>query len=166
MLQERQVDVALGPPEIASRAPGTNPCILFKSPMVILASRYRPLADRMAFTRADLGAARWVLHQPSSGIRIAADRLLAQIGLGGSLQANELTSNMILSLLRTRDHLAVVPRYVFATASLASELVQIDVGEAQVSLCHAAVWIDRSATSAIGRFVEHMRHALNRLGEI
>ena len=88
MLHEGQVDVALGPPEIASRAPGASSCILFKSPMVILASRYHPLAGRMAVTRTDLEAARWALHQPGSGIRIAADRLLAQIGLGESLQAN------------------------------------------------------------------------------
>ena len=114
--------------------------------MVILASRYHPLAGRMAVTRTDLEAARWALHQPGSGIRIAADRLLAQIGLGESLQANELPSNMILSLLRMGDHLAVVPRYVLATTSLAGELVQIDSGEAQVSLSHAAVWTDRSAT--------------------
>ena len=106
MLHEGQVDVALGPPEIDSRAPGTSSCILFKSPMVILASRYHPLAGRMAVTRTDLKAARWALHQPGSGIRIAADRLLAQIGLGESLQANELPSNMILSLLRMGDHLA------------------------------------------------------------
>ena len=106
------------------------------------------------------------LHQPGSGIRIAADRLLAQIGLGETLQANELPSNMILSLLRMGDHLAIVPRYVLATTSLAGELVQIDSGEAQVSLSHAAVWTDRSATPAVGRFVEHMCHALNRLGEI
>ena len=166
MLHEGQVDVALGPPEIASRAPGASSCMLFKSPMVILASRYHPLAGQMAVTRTDLEAARWALHQPGSGIRIAADRLLAQIGLGESLQANELPSNMILSLLRMGDHLAVVPRYVLATTSLAGELVQIDIGESQVSLSHAAVWTDRSATPAVGRFVEHMRHALNRLGEI
>ena len=73
---------------------------------------------------------------------------------------------MILSLLRMGDHLAVVPRYILATTSMASELVQIDSGEAQVSLSHAAVWTDKSATSAVDRFVEHMRHALNRLGEI
>ena len=99
MLHEGQVDVALGPPEIASRAPGASSCVLFKSPMVILASRYHPLASRMAVTRTDLEMARWALHQPGSGIRIAADQLLAQIGLGESLQANELPSNMILSLI-------------------------------------------------------------------
>ena len=73
---------------------------------------------------------------------------------------------MIMSLLQMRDHLAVVPRHVLGATSPASELVQIDSGEAQVSLSHAAVWTDKLATSGVGRFVEHMRHALNRLGEI
>ena len=166
MLHEGQVDIALGPPEIATRVPGASSSILFESAMVILASRYHPLAGRIAVTRTDLEAARWALHQPGSGIRIAADQLLAQIGLGESLQANELPSNMILSLLRMGDHLAVVPRYVLANTSLAGELVQIDSGKAQVSLSHAALWTDRSSSPAVGRFVEHMRYSLNRLGEI
>ena len=166
MLYEGQVDVALGPPEIAARAPRASSCILFESPMVILASRYHPLAGRMAVTRTDLEAARWALHRPGSGIRIAADRLLAQIGLGESLQANELPSNMILSLLRMGDHLAVVPRYVLANTSLAGELVQIDSGKAQVSLSHAALWTDRSSSPAVGRFIEHMRRSLSRLSEV
>ena len=134
--------------------------------MVILASRYHPLAGRIAVNRTDLEAARWALHQPGSGIRIAADQLLAQIGLGESLQANELPSNMILSLLRMGDHLAVVPRYVLANTSLAGELVQIDSGKAQVSLSHAALWTDRSSSPTVGRFVEHMHRSLHRLGEI
>ena len=167
MLHEGQVDVALGPPDIAARQAKASSCLLFESPMVILASRYHPLAGRMAVTRADLEAARWALHQPGSGIRIAADRLLAQIGLGESLQANELPSNMILSLLRMGDHLAVVPRYVLANTSLADELVQIDSGQAPVSLSHAAVWTGRSPSpTVVARFVEHMRQSLNRLGEI
>ena len=166
MLHEGKVHMALGPPEITSRATGASSCILFKSPMVILASRHHPLAGRVAVNKTDLEAARWALHQPGSGIRIAADRLLAQIGLGESLQANELPSNMILSLLRMGDHLAVVPRYILVTTPLAGELVQIDIGQTQVSLSHAAVWIERSATPAVGRFVEHMRQSLNRLGEI
>ena len=166
MLHEGQVDIALGPPEIATRIPGASSSILFESPMVILASRYHPLAGRIAVNRTDLEAARWALHQPGSGIRIAADQLLAQIGLGESLQANELPSNMILSLLRMGDHLAVVPRYVLANTSLAGELVQIDSGKAQVSLSHAALWTDRSSSPTVGRFVEHMHRSLHRLGEI
>ena len=166
MLHEGQVDIALGPPEIAARVPGASSSILFESPMVILASRYHPLAGCIAVTRTDLEAARWALHQPGSGIRIAADQLLAQIGLGESLQANELPSNMILSMLRMGDHLAVVPRYVLANTSLASELVQIDSGKAQVSLSHAALWTERSSSPAVGHFVEHMHRSLNQLGEI
>ena len=166
MLHEGQVDIALGPPEIATRIPGASSSILFESPMVILASRYHPLAGRIAVNRTDLEAARWALHQPGSGIRIAADQLLKQIGLGESLQANELPSNMILSLLRMGDHLAVVPRYVLANTSLAGELVQIDSGKAQVNLSHAALWTNRSSSPAVGRFVEHMHRSLNRLGEI
>ena len=166
MLHEGQVDIALGPPEIAARVPGASSSILFESPMVILASRYHPLAGCIAVTRTDLEAARWALHQPGSGIRIAADQLLAQIGLGASLQANELPSNMILSMLRMGDHLAVVPRYVLANTSLASELVQIDSGKAQVSLSHAALWTERSSSPAVGHFVEHMHRSLNQLGEI
>ena len=166
MLHEGQVDVALGPPDIASATPNAHACILFESPMVILASRYHPLAGRMAVTRTDLEAARWAMHQPGSGIRIAADRLLAEIGLGEALQANELPSNMILSLLRMGDHLAVVPRYVLASTSLAGELVQIDSGQAQVSLSHAAMWTDRAASPVTARFVEHMRQSLGRFGEI
>ena len=40
---------------------------------------------------------------------------------------------MIMLILRMRDHLAVVPRYVLGATSPASELVQIDSGEAQVT---------------------------------
>ena len=158
--------MALGHPEITSRVPGASSYILFKSPMVILASCYHPLASRTAVNKTDLEAARWVVQQPDSRIWIAADGLLAEIGLGDSLQTNYLPSNMILSLLRMGNHLAVVSRSILATTPLAGELVQIDIGQAQVSLSHPAVWIDTSATPAVGRFVEDMRQALNRLGEI
>ena len=67
---------------------------------------------------------------------------------------------MILSLLRMGDHLAVVPRYVLASTSLAGELLQIDSGQAQVSLSHAAMWTDRAASPVTARFVEHMRQSL------
>ena len=120
----------------------------------------------MAVNKADLEAAHWALHQPGSDIRIAADRLLVQIGPIESLYANELSSNMILSLLQIRDHLAIFPRYILATTPLAGELMQIDIGQPQVNLSHAAVWIERSANPAVGRFVDHLRQSLNRLSKI
>lgn len=166
MLQDGMIDVALGPPEIASRSQAEGICRLFDSPMVILASRYHPLAGRTAVSVGDLEAARWALHQPGSGIRIAADRLLRQMGVGETLQANELPSNMILSLLRHGDHIAVVPRYVLAHTQIAHELVQIDSGTAPVTLAHAAIWTDRQPSPALARFVAQMQQALVVLGDL
>ena len=59
---------------------GSQSLPLFESQMVILASRYHPLAGRGAVTLADLDSARWALHQPGTGIRQAADLLLRRLG--------------------------------------------------------------------------------------
>ena len=166
MLRDGTVDVALGPPEMAGRIQVEGMCPLFESPMVILASRYHPLAGHATVSVADLESARWALHQPGSGIRTAADRLLRQMGIGEALQANELPSNMILSLLRLGDHIAVVPRYVLANTQMATELVQIDSGTAPVTLAHAAIWTGRQPPPAVARFVAHMQQALAPLGDL
>ena len=166
MLQDGLLDVVLGPPEVAARMQGESICPLFESPMVILASRYHPLAGRATVSVADLEAARWALHQPGSGIRTATDRLLRLIGVGETLQANELPSNTILSLLRLGDHLAVVPRYVLANTPMAHELVQIDSDAPPVTLAHAAIWAGPQAQPCITRFVDHMRRALAPLGDL
>lgn len=166
MIRDGIVDVALGPPEMADRVQADGICPLFESPMVILASRYHPLAGRTSVSVADLESARWALHQPGSGIRMAADRLLRQMGVGEALQANELPSNMILSLLRHGDHIAIVPRYVLAKTQLANELVQIDSGTAPVTLAHAAIWAGQQPPPAVARFVAHMQLKLAPLGDL
>jgi DNA-binding transcriptional LysR family regulator len=165
MLAGGLVDVVLGPPEIAARLPAAQSHPLFKSQMVILASRYHPLAGRGAVTLTDLDAARWALHQPGTGIRQAADLLLRRIGVSDRVQANALPSNMILSLLRMGDHLAVVPRYVLRNDSMAGDLVKIDSGTATVSLGHAAIWTGAKPSAAIARFVTHMTAALAPLDD-
>ena len=166
MIRDGTADVALGPPEMADRIQADGICPLFESPMVILASRYHPLAGRTSVSVADLESARWALHQPGSGIRMAADRLLRQMGVGEALQANELPSNMILSLLRHGDHIAIVPRYVLANTQLANELVQIDSGTAPVMLAHAAIWAGQQPPPAVARFVAHMQRKLAPLGDL
>ena len=159
MLGNGLVDVVLGPPDIATRLSTAQCQHLFESQMVILASRYHPLAGRGAVTLADLDAARWALHQPGTGIRQAADLLLRRIGVSELVQANALPSNMILSLLRMGDHLAVVPRYVLRNDSLADELVKIESGTATVSLGHAAIWTGATPPAAVTRFVAHLTTA-------
>jgi len=166
MLRDGLLDVVLGPPEVAARLQGESICPLFESPMVILASRYHPLAGRAAVSVSDLESARWALHQPGSGIRTATDRLLRQIGVGQALQANELPSNTILSLLRLGDHLAVVPRYVLAHTPMAQELVHIDNGSPPVMLAHVAIWAGQQPQPAVARFATHMQQALAPLGEL
>ena len=165
MLASGLVDVVFGPPDIAARVPSAQNCPLFESQMVILASRHHPLAGRGAVTLADLDAARWALHQPGTGIRQAADLLLRRLGVSDQVQANALPSNMILSLLRMGDHLAVVPRYVLRNASLAGELVKIDSGAATISLGHAAIWTSAKPPAAVTRFVAHMTAALVTLDD-
>jgi len=165
MLADGQVDVVIGPPEIAARLPGANLAPVFESQMVILASRLHPLAGSGAVTLANLDAARWALHQPGTGIRQAADLLLRRIGVSDSIQAHALPSNMILSLLRMGDHLAVVPRYVLRNESLAGELVQIDSGKAAVALGHAAIWNGASRSAAVSRFVAHVTQTLATLDD-
>lgn len=166
MLHDGLLDVVMGPPEMAAGMQGEGTCPLFESPMVILASRYHPLAGRATVSVADLEAARWALHQPGSGIRTATDRLLRQTGVGEALQANELPSNTILSLLRLGDHLAVAPRYVLANTPMAHELVQIDSRAPPVMLAHAAIWSGAKPQPAVARFVAHMRQALASLGNL
>ena len=165
MLAGGLVDVVFGPPDIAARVPAAQSLPLFESQMVILASRYHPLAGRGAVTLADLDAARWTLHQPGTGIRQAADLLLRRLGVSDRVQANALPSSMILSLLRMGDHLAVVPRYVLRNDSLAGELVKIDSGGATISLGHAAIWTGTTPPAVVARFVTHMTAALATLDD-
>jgi DNA-binding transcriptional LysR family regulator len=101
------------------------------------------------------------LHQPGTGIRDAADALLRQLGVTDNIQANALPSNMILSLLRMGDHLAIVPRYVMANNIAANDLVQIVTNTPPVELAHAAIWHDRSAADKVTRrLVRHLQQSL------
>jgi DNA-binding transcriptional LysR family regulator len=160
MLRDGLVDVVLGPPEIATQVPASRVTPLFDSRVVILASRYHPLAGRSSVTTEDLDNARWALHQPGTGIREATDTLLRQLGVSDALQANELPSNMILSLLRLGDHLAAVPRYVLKNTNLAGELVQIASDVPRVALGHAAIRTERAATGPVDRFIASMQSQL------
>lgn len=161
MLRDGVVDVVLGPPEIAAQVPGGHAAHLFDSPVVILASRYHPLAGRAMVTTEDLDNARWALHQPGTGIREATDTLLRQLGVTETLQANELPSNMILSLLRLGDHLAAVPRYVLRNTDLAGELVQIAGDVPRVALGHAAIRTGRTASGTVDAFIADMQRQLS-----
>ena len=108
--------------------------------------------------------ARWALHQPGTGIREAAEPAVTQLGITDSIQANELPSNMILSLLRMGDHLAIVPR-IIAGSDSASDLVHIVSDSPPVALAHAAIWSNRADPDvAAARFVRHMKLALAPLG--
>jgi len=156
MLRDGVVDVVLGPPEIAAQVLASRVTPLFDSQVVILASRYHPLAGRSIVSTEDLDNARWALHQPGTGIREATDALLRQLGVSDTLQANELPSNMILSLLRLGDHLAAVPRYVLKNTNLAAELVQIAGGVPRVALGHAAIRTERTASAPVEKFIASM----------
>ena len=160
MLRDGIVDVVLGPPEIAKQVPASRITPLFDSQMVILASRYHPLAGRSSVTTQDLDNARWALHQPGTGIRDATDTLLRQLGVSDALQANELPSNMILSLLRLGDHLEEVTSYVLKNTNLAGELVQIAGDVPRVALGHAAVSNERTASGPVDRFIASMQSRL------
>ena len=160
MLRDGLVDVVLGPPEIAAQVPSSRVTPLFDSRVVILASRYHPLAGRSVVTTEDLDNARWALHQPGTGIRQATDMLFRQLGVSQTLQANELPSNMILSLLRLGDHLAAVPRYVLKNTNLAGELVQIAGDVPRVALGHAAISAARASSASADRFVASMKARL------
>ena len=160
-LRENVVDLVLGPPAIARALNGTIHEPLFDSPLVILAARNHPLAGKGVITTSDLNHARWALHQPGTGIRDAADALLRQLGVTDNIQANALPSNMILSLLRMGDHLAIVPRYVMANNIAANDLVQIVTNTPPVELAHAAIWHDRSAADKVTRrLVRHLQQSL------
>ena len=164
-LRDNIVDLVIGPPSICAGLPGSDWEPLFDSQMVILAARNHPLAGKGIITTEDLDHARWALHQPGTGIREAADQLLQQLGITDSIQANELPSNMILSLLRMGDHLAIVPRYIIAGSDSASDLVHIVSDSPPVALAHAAIWSNRADPDvAAARFVRHMKLALAPLG--
>ena len=160
MLRDGLVDVVLGPPEIAAQVPSSLVTPMFDSPVVILASRYHPLAGRSVVTTEDLDHARWALHQPGTGIREATDTLFRRLGVSETLQANELPSNMILSLLRLGDHLAAVPRYVLKNTDLAGELVQITGDVPRVALGHAAIRTARASAIPAERFIASMQARL------
>lgn len=166
MLQNGVVDLVIGPPEIAARVPGSKTTPLFRSPVVILASRLHPLAGRGAITKQDLNDARWILHQQGTGIREATDLLLRRIGVNDTVQANELPSNMILELLRLGDHLAALPRYVLRNTDIAGELVQIADDERPVLLGHDAITLTRRTSKTVDRFIDAMRDGLGGLGRI
>ena len=156
MLRDGVVDVVLGPPEIAAQVLASRVTPLFDSQVVILASRYHPLAGRSIVSTEDLDNARWALHQPGTGIREATDALLRQLGVSDTLQANELPSNMILSLLRLGDHLAALPRYVLKNTNLAAQLVQIAEGVPRVTLGHAAIRTERKLSAPVEKFIASM----------
>ncbi|MEC8551235.1 MAG: LysR substrate-binding domain-containing protein, partial [Pseudomonadota bacterium] len=158
--------LVIGPPEIAARVPGTETVPLFSSPVVILASRFHPLAGRKTITNQDLNDARWILHQPGTGIREATDILLRRLGVNETLQASELPSNMILALLRLGDHLAALPRYVLRNMDIASELVQIAGEEPPVLLGHDAITMASQTSKTTGKFISAMRSGLGGLGRL
>jgi len=160
MLHDGHVDLVIGPPEIAARVPGTETVPLFSSPVVILASRFHPLAGRKTITNQDLNDARWILHQPGTGIREATDILLRRLGVNETLQASELPSNMILALLRLGDHLAALPRYVLRNMDLASELVQLAGQEPPVLLGHDAITMASQTSNTTTKFISAKRHGL------
>ncbi|MEC8268755.1 MAG: LysR family transcriptional regulator substrate-binding protein, partial [Pseudomonadota bacterium] len=166
MLHDGHVDLVIGPPEIAARVPGTETVPLFSSPVVILASRFHPLAGRKTITNQDLNDARWILHQPGTGIREATDILLRRLGVNETLQASELPSNMILALLRLGDHLAALPRYVLRNMDIASELVQIAGEEPPVLLGHDAITMASQTSKTTGKFISAMRSGLGGLGRL
>ena len=166
MLHDGHVDLVIGPPEITARVPGTETVPLFSSPVVILASRFHPLAGRKTITNQDLNDARWILHQPGTGIREATDILLRRLGVNETLQASELPSNMILALLRLGDHLAALPRYVLRNMDIASELVQIAGEEPPVLLGHDAITMASQTLKTTGKFISAMRSGLGGLGRL
>ncbi|MED5304144.1 MAG: LysR family transcriptional regulator [Pseudomonadota bacterium] len=166
MLHDGHVDLVIGPPEIAARVPGTETVPLFSSPVVILASRFHPLAGRKTITNQDLNDARWILHQPGTGIREATDILLRRLGVNETLQASELPSNMILALLRLGDHLTALPRYVLRNMDIASELVQIAGEEPPVLLGHDAITMASQTSKTTGKFISAMRSGLGGLGRL
>ena len=166
MLHDGHVDLVIGPPEIAARVPGTEAVPLFSSPVVILASRFHPLAGRKTITNQDLNDARWILHQPGTGIREATDILLRRLGVNETLQASELPSNMILALLRLGDHLAALPRYVLKNIDIAGELVQIAGEEPPVLLGHDAITMARQTSKTTDKFISTMRNGLGDLGRL
>lgn len=166
MLHDGHVDLVIGPPEIAARVPGTEAVPLFSSPVVILASRFHPLAGRKTITNQDLNNARWILHQPGTGIREATDILLRRLGVNEALQASELPSNMILALLRLGDHLAALPRYVLKNIDIAGELVQIAGEEPPVLLGHDAITMARQTSKTTDKFISAMRNGLGDLGRL
>ena len=86
--------------------------------------------------------------------------MLRQLGISDALQANELPSNMILSLLRLGDHLAAVPRYVLKNTDLAGELVQIAGDVPPVVLGHAAIRTERVASGPVDRFIASIQAQL------
>ena len=166
MLHDGHVDLVIGPPEIAARVPGTETVPLFSSPVVILASRFHPLAGRKTITNQDLNDARWILHQPGTGIREATDILLRRLGVNETLQASELPSNMILALLRLGDHLAALPRYVLRNMDIASELVQIAGEEPPVLLGYDAITMASQTSKTTGKFISAMRSGLGGLSRL
>ena len=166
MLHDGHVDLVIGPPEIAARVPGTEAVPLFSSPVVILASRFHPLAGHKTITNEDLNDARWILHQPGTGIREATDILLRRLGVNEALQASELPSNMILALLRLGDHLAALPRYVLKNMDIAGELVQIAGEEPPVLLGHDAITMARQTSKTADKFISAMRNGLGDLGRL
>ena len=166
MLHDGHVDLVIGPPEIAARVPETETVPLFSSPVVILASRFHPLAGRKTITNQDLNDARWILHQPGTGIREATDILLRRLGVNETLQASELPSNMILALLRLGDHLAALPRYVLKNIDIAGELVQIAGEEPPVLLGHDAITMARQTSKTTDKFISAMRNGLGDLGRL
>ena len=166
MLHDGHVDLVIGPPEIAARVPGTEAVPLFSSPVVILASRFHPLAGRKTITNQDLNDARWILHQPGTGIREATDILLRRLGVNETLQASELPSNMILALLRLGDHLAALPRYVLKNIDIAGELVQIAGEEPPVLLGHDAITMTKQTSKTTDKFISAMRNGLSDLGRL
>ena len=166
MLHDGHVDLVIGPPEITARVPGTETVPLFSSPVVILASRFHPFAGRKTITNQDLNDARWILHQPGTGIREATDILLRRLGVNETLQASELPSNMILALLRLGDHLAALPRYVLRNMDIASELVQIAGEEPPVLLGYDAITMASQTSKTTGKFISAMRSGLGGLSRL
>lgn len=130
------------------------------NPLVVIAASSHPLASRR-LTLARLAAERWLMREPGSGTRMAAEQHFAKVGfvphVAMSLGSNEAIKHAVAAGLG----LAVVSRLAAADIGTTSaKLVQLQVRGFPLRRSWLVVWRrDQPQSVAAKRFISYLQEA-------
>ncbi|MDB2324003.1 LysR family transcriptional regulator [Alphaproteobacteria bacterium] len=160
MLANDEIEVALGPLDIASQS-SFGRQKFFDCQLVIVAARNHALARKASVSIGDLAHQHWVLFQRGTIVNALSQSLLETMQLGRNVASTALPAGMILPFLQNGTHLGIVPRYCLWDSVIARDFVQVQTANAAPQFAYGAIW---KAAPALGQsatqFIQMMQAEL------